>query len=96
MKTPQIAPLAGFAPLGFRSATREHLTSSQACMRGECDPATCSERFKQAPSGRWFVTMGHAGFNSRANNRDGFATLKAAEGSNRRYRTARARQRSEG
>lgn len=91
MKIPQIAPLAGFAPLGFRPSTPAHLASSQRCMRGECEPATCPDRFKQAANGRWFVTMGHAGFNSRANNRDGFATLKAAEGSNRRYRTARAR-----
>lgn len=91
MNTPQTAPLAGSTPLGFRSSTPAHLASSQACMRGECDRATCSERFKQAPSGRWYITMGHAGFNSRANNRDGYASLSKAAGANLRYRTARAR-----
>lgn len=40
----------------------------------------CNEAVKQdADSGRWFITMGHAGFNNRANNTGGFATRKAAE-----------------
>lgn len=32
----------------------------------------------QRADGRWFVTLGNPGFNTRANNRDGFATREAA------------------
>lgn len=40
----------------------------------------CSKAVVQNPeSGRWFITMGHVNFNSRANNRDGYATKQAAE-----------------
>lgn len=34
---------------------------------------------------RWFVTMGHAGFNSAANNRGGYASKAAAVAASRRY-----------
>ena len=33
---------------------------------------------KQAQTGRWYITMGHAGFNTTANNRDGYRTQRAA------------------
>lgn len=39
------------------------------------DPAT----------GRWFITIGHAGFNSPANNRNGYATAEAALAAHYRY-----------
>lgn len=39
---------------------------------------TCREPVKQAESGGWYITMGHAGFNSPANNRGGYKTRKAA------------------
>lgn len=35
----------------------------------------CGEDVKRNPvTGRWFITMGHAGFNCGANNADGFAS----------------------
>ena len=48
--------------------------------RGECGHLT-----KQAQSGRWFLTMGHAGFNSPANNGRGYETKAKAEAAHRRY-----------
>lgn len=39
----------------------------------------CLEAVKQEPrSGRWFITMGHAGFNSAANNARGYRSARAA------------------
>jgi hypothetical protein len=48
-----------------------------------CDKGhTCEQAVVQNPeTGRWFVTFGHAGFNSRANNGSGVATRRAAVGS---------------
>lgn len=40
----------------------------------------CAEAVKANPAtGRWYITMGHPGFNSRANNGAGYATKAAAE-----------------
>ena len=59
-------------PQHFLSACADKV---DVCM-GDCD-----EPVKQdAATGRWFVTMGHPGFNSAANNGRGFKTkLKAVE-----------------
>lgn len=58
-----------------------HLSSTCAAgCRGRC-----WEIAKQAPNGRWFITMGHAGFNSRANNGRGYASRFAAENASLRY-----------
>lgn len=54
-----------------------HLTpSSEACARGEC---CCMEPVApRAETGRWYITLGHAGFNTAANNGRGYATRLAA------------------
>lgn len=39
---------------------------------------SCVYAVKPAPDGRWYITMGHPGFNSRANNANGYASRKAA------------------
>lgn len=44
--------------------------------RGLCE--TCPEAVKQAPTGRFFITMGHAGFNTPSNNRDGYKSEQVA------------------
>lgn len=43
-----------------------------------CTKTVCATRVAQDAAGRWFITMGHAGFNLPANNRNGFATEAAA------------------
>jgi hypothetical protein len=55
-----------------------------------CEPGTCSGRFcadsiKTDHSGRWYITMGHPGFNSPANNRMGYASRAKAEAARRHY-----------
>ncbi len=51
----------------------EHLTSSHPA--DICRDAGCPEAVKRDPAtGRFFITMGHPGFNSRANNGAGYRT----------------------
>jgi hypothetical protein len=45
---------------------------------GYCKDQDCSHAVKQAPNGRWFITMGHAGFNTKANNGIGYVSLNSA------------------
>jgi len=40
---------------------------------------------KEGPDGRWFITMGHAGFNSPANNRSGYASKESALRAHKKY-----------
>ena len=46
---------------------------------------TCTEPVKQREDGMWFITMGHAGFNCAANNRDGFKTKERAVKAHQKY-----------
>lgn len=48
-----------------------------ACVRTTCR-GTCTNAVQQDAAGRWFITMGHPGLNSTANNRRGYATKAAA------------------
>jgi hypothetical protein len=51
----------------------------------------CADALRQeATSGRWFITMGHPGFNLPANNRAGYATHSLAARALRRCAGARA------
>lgn len=48
--------------------------------KGICRDPNCTEAVKQGPTG-WYITLGHAGFNSPTNNRMGYrseAQAKAA------------------
>lgn len=59
------------------------------CMVGDiCRDAQCV-RVVAAQGGRYFITMGHPGFNSRANNGNGYATATAAKAASARYGTPR-------
>jgi len=45
-----------------------------------CTSSNCAEAVKlNAQTGRFFITMGHAGFNLPANNGRGYATREAAK-----------------
>jgi len=63
----------------------EYLTSSHP---GDiCRKRNCPEAVKQNPAtGRYFITMGHAGFNSPANNVQGYATPRMARAAIMFYR----------
>lgn len=50
----------------------------EAYLDSKCAPVCrdhqCRDAVKQSPSGRWYITIGHPGFNSSMNNRLGYAT----------------------
>jgi hypothetical protein len=63
-----------------------YLLSTTGCERNICHATGCPEAVKENPAtGRFFITMGHPGFNSPANNRDGYATAAKALAAIRRY-----------
>jgi hypothetical protein len=64
--------------------TPEYLLSGKGCERDICYGGH-ADAAKQAPTGRWFITMGHPGFNSTANNRDGYASQAKAEAAIAKY-----------
>jgi hypothetical protein len=54
----------------------DHL-NSPCCKKTE--PCSgCAEAVKAAPSGRWYITMGHPGFNLPQNNGKGWASRGGA------------------
>jgi hypothetical protein len=62
----------------------QHLTPAcQTGTHGYC--SQCEAPVKQDRLGRWFITMGHPGFNSPANNRLGYGTQAQAVAAYRRY-----------
>lgn len=51
-----------------------------------CRNRDCPEAVKQDPTTkRWFITLGHSGFNSPANNRGGYLNENTARSSFRMY-----------
>jgi hypothetical protein len=73
------------------NAIPDYLLSQLGCENGICCNLDCPEAVKEAPTGRFYITMGHPGFNSPANNRSGsaggYATRKAALAAFHRYAT---------
>jgi hypothetical protein len=62
----------------------------EAHLTPDCSPhglctAECAAPVKQAPWGAWYITMGHAGFNSPANNAQGYGSAALAVAAHRRY-----------
>ncbi len=43
-----------------------------------CDILYCPDAVKESPFGRWYITMGHAGYNSPANNGNGYSSQAQA------------------
>jgi hypothetical protein len=51
-----------------------------------CGDTNCDQAVAMLPeTGRWYITFGHAGFNSHANNRLGYSTKEKAMGAMRHY-----------
>jgi N-acetylmuramoyl-L-alanine amidase len=62
----------------------DHLLSN--CYNRICSDPNCKEIVKQNEfTGRWFITMGHAGFNTGANNSDGYSEKSHALKINQKY-----------
>jgi hypothetical protein len=67
-----------------------HLTPDCEQAHAYCERrGECTQVAKQAPWGSWYITMGHAGFNSPANNRGGYASKRLAEAAYRHYSSKR-------
>jgi hypothetical protein len=63
-----------------------YLLSNTGCEREICHATGCPEAVKENPAtGRFFITMGHPGFNSPANNGTGYATYAKAKAAIRHY-----------
>jgi len=62
----------------------EYLDST--CAADICRDPQCKQAVKQdTATGRWFITMGHPGFNSPANNGLGYSTRALALAATARY-----------
>ncbi len=62
------------------------LFSSPCKESGFCRNADCDTAVAQfSETGNWYITFGHAGFNSPANNTNGYATKNKALAAMRRY-----------
>jgi hypothetical protein len=62
----------------------DHLHSN--CYKGICSDLNCKEAVKQnLVTGNWFITMGHAGFNTATNNRNGYVSEKRARSAHMNY-----------
>ena len=64
-----------------------YLLSDDGCEKREyiCY-GDCSTPVKDDPdNGRWYITMGHPGFNSDANNADGYKSRNAAHAAMKKY-----------
>lgn len=63
-----------------------YLIGNLGCERDVCSNPDCREAVKERPdTRRFYITMGHPGFNSRANNGNGYDTSAAARAAIRRY-----------
>lgn len=83
MPAPAVAP--ALIVTGAVQSSNDHLTSTRSCVNLECGPE-CPERVKErTETGRFYITMGHAGYNSPANNRDGYASKSAALKASQKY-----------
>lgn len=61
------------------NANTSTLATDTTCASSICRNAECPHLVGyEARNGRFYVTMGHAGFNLPANNRNGYATENAA------------------
>lgn len=62
-----------------------YLLNDAGCEHVICN-GDCGKAVKINPeTGRWYITMGHPGFNSNANNGDGYSAKRTAEAAIQRY-----------
>jgi len=64
----------------------ELLFSAPCYKTGVCRNANCKHAVGKLPeTGRWFITFGHCGFNSKLNNTYGYASKASAMAAMRKY-----------
>ncbi len=73
----------------------EYLLSEEGCEKtrgGICYGDCVAPVKRDAGSGRWYITMGHPGFNTYTNNRNGYVTQNIALAIIRKYGASKPRQ----
>jgi len=68
-------------------ALEKHLEPKPECAAPAldmCRASACAGAVKADERGRWFITLGHAGFNLPANNRSGYASKARALAAHKR------------
>jgi hypothetical protein len=66
-------------------------TKIRSCATALCRNPRCPDLVEPGAgsrpwaAARWFITLGHPGFNSPANNRNGYATEAGARAASRKY-----------
>ena len=65
-----------------------HLMSGCAAKFPFCSGDCGDDVKKNEKTGRWYITMGHPGFNSTANNGNGYSTEAKARSELKRYARA--------
>ena len=64
----------------------DYLLPSDDCKNADPCYGNCSAPVKDHPAtGRWYITMGHPGFNSPANNNKGYVSSSAALAALKKY-----------
>ncbi len=63
----------------------EHFLGGCEDILPHCSDPKCPNIAKRATTGRYFITMGHAGFNSRTNNEFGFSNADKARATSLGY-----------
>jgi hypothetical protein len=65
----------------------DHLDSPKTCLsdKHEIVNGICKHAVKPGPFDHWYITMGHPGYNSPANNRNGYKTKVSAASACHRY-----------
>ena len=64
-------------------------TSNYSHLLNDCQAdycKSCAEPIKQSQQGSWYITMGHPGYNSPANNRSGYVSKAKAVQAYLRYK----------
>lgn len=70
----------------IEQSLKKILFSGHGLETGFCDDPNCKDAVAQLPeTGNWYITFGHAGFNSKANNGLGYASKAKAIAAMKRY-----------
>lgn len=70
----------------IESSLNKTLFSAPCKETGFCRNSKCVHAVAQLPeTGKWYITFGHAGFNSKLNNTHGYATKAKAMAAMKRY-----------
>lgn len=66
--------------MSIEESLKKILFEGHGLETGFCQDENCDDCVRQlSETGRWYITFGHAGFNSKANNGNGYISEVAAK-----------------